>query len=60
MVNDDPSTAQDILRAVMSVTKSCYCMRIGDEVARKAEAFVTGLLAAATWIGPSIHLFVRT
>jgi hypothetical protein len=53
MVNDDPSTAQDILRAVMSVTKSCYCMRIG-------EAFVTGLLAAATWIGPSIHVFVRT
>jgi hypothetical protein len=44
----------------MSVTKSCYCMRIGDEVARKAEAFVTGLLAAATWIGPSIHVFVRT
>jgi hypothetical protein len=45
MVNDDPSTAHDIWKAKMSVTKSCCCMESGDEVATKAEAFLTGLLA---------------
>jgi hypothetical protein len=59
MVNDDPSTAHDIWKAKMSVTKSCCCMESGDEVARKAEAFLTGPLAGRCHVDWAVHVFLR-
>jgi hypothetical protein len=55
MVNDDPSTAQDVWKATMSVTKSCCCKEL-EMRWREGGGFCDRALGRChvDWIGPSM------